>query len=157
MEDNKLIMESAELDVVTGAFGYTGKYIARRLLSMGKTVRTLTGHPNRESPFGDRAQAFPFNFDQPEALMESLQGVTTLYNTYWIRFPHGKVTFEKAIENTRTLIRAAEGAGIGTHQHHQCFRGVAASVFQREGCSGKGHYQLQVILCHPPANGDIRD
>ena len=31
--------------VVTGAFGYTGKYIARRLLEAGSKVTTLTGHP----------------------------------------------------------------------------------------------------------------
>ena len=40
-------MAIPELNVVTGAFGYTGKYIARRLLSLGKWVKTLTGHPDR--------------------------------------------------------------------------------------------------------------
>ena len=33
--------------VVTGAFSYTGKYIARRLLAEGHSVRTLTGPPTR--------------------------------------------------------------------------------------------------------------
>ena len=39
-------MQSREFDVVTGAFGYTGKYITRRLLAMGRGVRTLTGIPS---------------------------------------------------------------------------------------------------------------
>ena len=105
-------METAELNVVTGAFSYTGNYITRRLLSMGKRVRTLTGRPNRENLFGYQVSASPFNFDNPSQLMKSLQGATTLYNTYWVRFPHGQVTFDKAVENTKTLIKAAEAAGV---------------------------------------------
>jgi len=105
-------MEAAQLNVVTGAFSYTGKYITRRLLSTGKRVRTLTGRPNHENPFGNRVSAFPFTFDNPSQLRKTLEGATTLYNTYWVRFPHGGVTFDKAIENTKTLIKAAEAAGI---------------------------------------------
>jgi len=51
----------------------------------------------------------PFNFEHPGALIESLRGATTLFNTYWVRFPRGAVTYDMAIENTKTLIRAAEG------------------------------------------------
>ena len=46
-------MTTREVNVITGAFSYTGKYITRRLLAMGKQVRTLTGHPNNPNPFGD--------------------------------------------------------------------------------------------------------
>ncbi|MFN8598472.1 MAG: NAD(P)H-binding protein [Anaerolineae bacterium] len=106
-----------EVDVVTGAFGYTGKYITQRLLAQGRLVRTLTGHPNRTSPFGVRVDAFPFNFDRPSELVRSLQGVTTLYNTYWVRFTHGSISFDEAVENTRKLIRAAEEAGVRRFVH----------------------------------------
>jgi len=105
-------MVTAELSVVTGAFSYTGKYITRRLLSMGERVRTLTGRPGHENPFGRQVSVFPFNFDDPSQLTESLRGATTLYNTYWVRFAHGKVTFDEAVKNSKTLIRAAEEAGI---------------------------------------------
>jgi len=105
-------MEAPELNVVTGAFGYTGKYITWRLLSMGKTVRTLTGHPNRENSFGEQVSVCPFNFDNLSELTTSLRGATTLYNTYWVRFSHGQVTFDKAVKNTKTLIKAAEEAGV---------------------------------------------
>ena len=107
-----MVMRTAKLNVVTGAFSYTGKYITRRLLSMGESVKTLTGRPNSESPFGCQVSASPFNFDNPKQLTESLEGATTLYNTYWVRFSHGQVTFDRAIENTNMLIKAAEAAGI---------------------------------------------
>lgn len=107
-----MTLQSPELNVVTGAFGYIGKYITRQLLSMGNGVRTLTGHPVQQSPFGDRVQALPFNFDNPGKLADSLLGATTLFNTYWVRFPRGAVTFERAVENTKTLIKAAQEAGI---------------------------------------------
>ena len=101
-----------EINFVTGAFGYTGKYITRRLLNMGKSVRTLTGHSDRENPFGDQVRAFPFNFDRPGELVRALQGATTLYNTYWVRFTYGPTKFDQAIENTKTLFRAAKEAGV---------------------------------------------
>jgi len=103
---------NGEWNVVTGAFGYTGKYITRRLLALGKRVKTLTGHPDRPNPFGTQVTVAPFRFEDPDALAESLRGATTLYNTYWIRFPRGTMTFEKAVENSRTLIRAAKAAEV---------------------------------------------
>ncbi len=105
-------MSAPEVNVITGAFSYTGKYITRRLLAMGKAVRTLTGHPDNPNPFGDQVRVFPFNFDKPEELVMSLQGATTLYNTYWIRFSHGSVTFDRAVKNTKILIKAAQEAGV---------------------------------------------
>ena len=105
-------MTTPEVNVITGAFSYTGKYITRRLLAMGKEVRTFTGHPNNPNPFGDAVKVFPFNFDHPGELVKSLQGASTLYNTYWIRFAHGSMTFDKAVANTKTLLRAAEEAGV---------------------------------------------
>jgi len=105
-------MAASEINAITGAFSYTGKYITRRLLDQGKEVRTLTGHPNNPNPFGEQVQVYPFNFDQPHKLVKSLQGVTTLYNTYWIRFSHGSTTYEQAVENTKILFRAAKEAGV---------------------------------------------
>ena len=105
-------MTPPEVNVITGAFSYTGKYITRRLLAMGKEVRTLTGHPNNPNPFGEAVKVFPFDFDQPQQLVKHLQGATTLYNTYWIRFAHGSMTFDKAVEQTKILIQAAEEAGV---------------------------------------------
>ncbi|MCC6446207.1 MAG: NAD(P)H-binding protein [Armatimonadetes bacterium] len=105
-------MSVSDSDVVTGAFGYSGQYITRRLLAMGRSVRTLTGRPDRPNPFGERVEAFPFHFDRPDKLAESLRGADTLYNTYWVRFTHGRASFDRAVENTKILIDAAREAGV---------------------------------------------
>lgn len=101
-----------ELSVVTGALGYTGRYIARALLERGARVRTLTAHPSQPNPFGERLEIAPMDFGSPERLTRSLEGASTLFNTYWIRFPYRGMTFETAVENTRTLLRAARKAGV---------------------------------------------
>jgi NADH dehydrogenase len=110
-------MTQHELNVVTGAFSFTGKYIARRLLALGKQVKTLTGHPDREHSFGQAIAAMPFHFEDPSALAASLAGATTLYNTYWIRFEHGRMTFARAVAHTATLLEAARQAGVQRFVH----------------------------------------
>ncbi len=97
---------------VTGAFGYSGRYIAQRLLDNGHKVITLTNSLQRANPFGARVQPFPFNFDQPDALIETLMEVSVLYNTYWMRFNHRKFTHAEAVRNTQTLFQAAKVAGV---------------------------------------------
>ena len=103
---------SEDTVVITGAFSYTGKYTTRLLLSRGYRIRTLTYHPERENPFREKVQVFPYNFDHPDQLSQRLRGASTLINTYWVRFPHGQTTFETAVQNTRTLITAAKNAGV---------------------------------------------
>jgi uncharacterized protein YbjT (DUF2867 family) len=99
-------------DVVTGSFGYIGRYITAQLLQAGRQVKTLTTHVDKPNPFGSRVQAFPYDFDRPEQLEERLRGIDTLYNTYWIRFEHDGLTFEQAVRNTVTLFQCAASAGI---------------------------------------------
>ena len=99
------------LDVVTGAFSYSGAAIARALIANGRAVRTVTGHPQRG---GDHPgiEARPLDFDDQLGLVESLRGTTTLYNTYWVRFAHRQVDHELAVANSRTLFLAAKRAGV---------------------------------------------
>ncbi len=103
---------SNEVHVVTGAYGYSGKYIARRLLDLGYQVRTLTNSFARMNPFGDEVKAYPFNFDHPDKLIESLRSASVLYNTYWVRFNHKNFKHSTAVENTLILFNAAKKAGI---------------------------------------------
>jgi len=100
-----------KLNLVTGAFSYTGKYITELLLRMGEKVQTLTGHPHR-NPFKKRIIVFPYNFDDLDKLKKTLEGVNTLYNTYWIHFSYHKSTIDKAVENTKKLVLAAKEAGV---------------------------------------------
>jgi len=108
----KTEMPERELHAVTGAFGFSGKYIARRLLERGRRVLTLTNSMHRHNPFGPAVEARPFHFDAPERLVENLRGVRVLYNTYWIRFNHRTFSHEEAVRNTRTLFRSAVRAGV---------------------------------------------
>lgn len=123
---------------VTGAFSYSGKYVAQRLLARGEEVITLTGHPNRPDPFGGKVKAFPLDFDNERGLVESLKGVDILVNTYWIRFDQGQNTQPRAVENTRKLVNAAKVAGVkriahvsitnpSADSHLPYFRGKAAN------------------------------
>jgi NADH dehydrogenase len=105
-------MNDPELHIVTGAYGFSGKYIASRLLRQGCRVATLTNSLNRENPFGGKIEAHPYRFDDPEALTESLKGVRVLYNTYWVRFNHKDFKHSVAVTNTLKLFSAAQKAGV---------------------------------------------
>lgn len=98
--------------VVTGAFGFSGRYITRRLLEKSYAVRTLTNSPNRSNPFGGRLSVYPYDFERPEKLAESLSGASVLYNTYWVRFNSRAFSFRAAVSNTCRLFEAAKAAGI---------------------------------------------
>ena len=101
---------------VTGAFSYSGKYIAKRLLARGEEVITLTGHPNRPDPFNGQIKAYPLDFDET-SMTKSLQGVDVLVNTYWVRFDKGENTQPRAVKNTRKLVNAAKAAGVKRMVH----------------------------------------
>jgi uncharacterized protein YbjT (DUF2867 family) len=109
--------DDPELHVVTGAFGYSGRYIAERLLRAGKRVRTLTNSPDREHSFGDRVDVHPLSFGDSERLAQSLEGARVLYNTYWVRFNYGDFSFAQAVDNTKTLFAAARRAGVSRVVH----------------------------------------
>jgi len=103
---------------VTGAYGFSGKYMARRLLDLRHEVITLTNSPNRSNPFGKSIKAFLYNFSEPHELEKSLRGVDALINTYWVRFdkpPH--FTFAQALANAKVLFDAAKRARVGRVVH----------------------------------------
>jgi uncharacterized protein YbjT (DUF2867 family) len=112
-----MVARGTEIDLVTGAFSYSGSRIAELLIESGRGVRTLTHHPNRDHPLNARVQASPFRFDDPDALARSLEGVSTLYNTYWVRFERGPTTFAGAVANSRALFEAARRAGVARIVH----------------------------------------
>jgi NADH dehydrogenase len=99
-------------DVVTGAFSYTGRFIARKLLADGRRVRTLTNHPQRPGAQEIEVDVAPLQFSDRAALVDSFRGADVFYNTYWVRFHHGGMGFGDAIANTRILMSAAAEAGV---------------------------------------------
>lgn len=81
---------------VTGATSFTGRFVARRLTEAGHDVRSLGR--------ADLADA--------DRLAAALTGTDTLYNTFWIRFERGPITYRWAIERSRLLFDAARRAGV---------------------------------------------
>ena len=139
--------------LVTGAFGYSGRYIARELLDAGHTVRTLTRSPHRDHPFGDQLRVFPLDFEDRAGLLAALSGVRVLYNTYWVRFSKAGFSQERAVRNTRALFEAAEEAGVQRVVHvsitnpsmespYEYFRGKAM-LEDALGRSGLSHAILR--------------
>jgi NADH dehydrogenase len=116
------------LDAVTGAFSYSGAVISRALLKAGRQVRTLTGHPQRGADQSE-IEVRGLDFDDPAGLVASLAGATTLYNTYWVRFAHGRVDHSLAVDNSRALFQAARRAGVGKIVHISILHPSAASPY----------------------------
>ena len=101
-----------ERHAVTGAFGYSGKYIASRLIDRGHEVITLTNSVDRANRFEGRVRPYGFTFDSPQKLTQTLQGVSVLYNTYWVRFNHKQFRHDDAVKNTLVLFEAAKAANV---------------------------------------------
>jgi NADH dehydrogenase len=115
------------MDVVTGAFSYTGRAIAQEVLRHGRDVRTLTRRDAPADPLRERIDRAELQFRDPRALSRALEGADTLYNTYWVRFAHGETTFERAAANTRVLFKAASEAGLRRIVHVSVTNASAAS------------------------------
>lgn len=132
-------MSHPEMAVVTGAFGYTGRYVARRLLELGVRVRTLTRRRDRANVFGGVVEAVAPDFVDPDGLRRSLEGANVLYNTYWVRFARGQTTFDLAVENSATLFDAAATAGVDRIVHFSVTN--AASDSRLPYFRGKGQVE----------------
>ncbi len=132
-------MSNLRTHTVTGATGYTGRYITGLLLKRGDLVQSITGHPDRYNPFGDSVKLHPFNFDRPDLLEQTLAGTDTLFNTYWIRFNLGERTFERCVEETLTLFKAARAAGVRRIVHISIINPDSQSSLPY--FRGKGHVE----------------
>jgi len=128
---------------VTGAFGYSGRYIARRLLDSNVRVVTLTNSSVEPDPFSGRVSAYPLDFNQPAQLTEALSGVDALYNTYWVRFNHRSFTHQQAVRNTRVLFGAAKQAGVRRVVHVSITNASLDSAL--EYFRGKAELELALV------------
>jgi NADH dehydrogenase len=135
-------MTGAPVNVVTGAFGYTGRYIAAELLARGGRVRTLTNSLDRDNPFGDAVEVHPLHFEDPASLVESMRDAYALYNTYWVRYDHKRGSadfgYAKAVENTRILFDCARTAAVR--------RVVHVSVANASAGSDWGYFRGKALL-----------
>lgn len=109
---------------VTGAWSYLGRHITRELLTQGQTVRTLTSRAvPTDDPFRGAVPAYPLTWELPD-LTQALEGVDTLYNTYWVRHTRPPIghrgpwtSHAAAVAHSRLLIDAAVAAGVSRLVH----------------------------------------
>jgi uncharacterized protein YbjT (DUF2867 family) len=97
---------------VTGSFGFTGRAVTERLLAAGHDVVTLTRRSGAGDALAERITVRRFDTDRPGELAAALGGIETLFNTYWLRFPRGRSTFERAVGRSAALLAAAREAGV---------------------------------------------
>lgn len=135
-------------DIVTGAFGYIGRAISKHLLDAGREVRTVTTHPDKPDPFGGAVPATPFDFENLDRLEADLRGAATLYNTYWVRFEYGGVTFRQAVRHTAALFACARRAGVQKIVHISVTHASAASRLPYY--QGKALQEEALMTCGVP-------
>ena len=99
-------------DAITGAFGFTGRALAEALLARERDVVTLSRRSGAGDPLAARIAVRPLDFSRPERLSAALAGVDTLFNTYWMRFPWRRRTFDDAVTESGLLFDAAKRAGV---------------------------------------------
>ena len=132
---------------VTGATSFTGRFIARRLTEAGYEVRNL-----------GRAE-----LADPDRMATALDGTDTLFNTFWIRFERGPITYPWAVERTRQLFDAARRAGVrrivhlsvinASHDAPTAYFRAKAEVEDALRASGVGHAIVRPTVTFGP--GDI--
>ena len=101
-------------------------------------------------------ERWPLDFEDVEGLIGSLEGVDTLYNTYWVRFEHGGVGHLDAVINTEVLVRSAVKAGV--RRLAQVSVAGASSKSSLSYFRGKGLVEEAVRegVCDHPADVVVR-
>ena len=92
-------------------------------------------------------------------LARQLEGVDTLYNTYWVRFDHGEQTHARAVANSRTLMDAARRCRYPPgrpRQHCPRRQPLAAALLPRQRAGGGGGGGLRPLLRYHPAYAGVR-
>lgn len=104
---------------ITGAWSYSGRFVARRLLEQGFEVLSLTNRAiPRPDPFEGAVRRVPLDFSTG-AIEAALEGVDALASAYWSRHnrpPVGHrgawVSHAVAVERSIRLVDAACRAGV---------------------------------------------
>jgi uncharacterized protein YbjT (DUF2867 family) len=113
----KISVTGEEMIIVTGASGYVGSHITRRLVEMGKPVRAIVRKKQVAEREG-RLSGLPVEWAEgdvtrPETLAEALHGGTAVIHTVAIAIEKGGHTYEEInYQGTVNLVEAAKTAGV---------------------------------------------
>lgn len=103
--------------LVTGASGYVGSHITRRLVEMGRPVRALVRSramaENEGRLAGLNVEWVEGDVTRPETLAPALSGVTAVIHTVAIAIEKGGRTYEEVnYQGTVNLVEAVKAAGV---------------------------------------------
>src|SRR5271156_671588 len=100
--------------LVTGATGFVGWHVARKLLDRGERVRVLARDPSRVREL-DGVERFQGDLRDPDSLARAVEGCGVVFHVaadykLWTREP--EEMFRSNVEGTRNLLAAAKSAGV---------------------------------------------
>ena len=100
--------------LVTGATGFVGWHVARKLLERGEKVRALVRDPARLKELED-VEGFQGDLRDPESLARAVEGCAVVYHIaadyrLWTRDP--QEMYRSNVDGTRNLFLAAQRKGI---------------------------------------------
>ena len=156
-------------DLVTGATGFVGSAVARKLLDRGRPVRVFA------RPGGDRANLAGLDVEVAEGDLRdaatfapALRGIDTLYHVaadyrLWVR--DTRELYTTNIDGTRALLRAAAEAGVARIVYTSS---VAVLGINRDGTPSDeetpvtvddmiGHYKRSKFLAEQAVDDLVRD
>ena len=100
--------------LVTGASGFIGRRVVRRLLHDGHSVRALVRDPERLAMLPDTAETAQGDVLDPGSLVRACEGVDAVAHLAAVIRESGRLTFQRVnYEGTRNVLEAAEAAGVG--------------------------------------------
>jgi dihydroflavonol-4-reductase len=100
--------------LITGATGFIGWHVARKLLERGDRVRALVRDPARIREL-DGIEVAQGDLRDAQSLVRAVEGCKVVFHVaadyrLWTRHP--EEMFQSNVEGTRNLLAAAEGAGV---------------------------------------------
>lgn len=103
--------------VITGAAGYVGSTLVRRLVELGRPVRALVHSPEkaamRLASVRDRIEIVRGDVTRPESLRPVLDGASAVVHLVAVAIEKGEQTYERInTQGTINVVEAAQAAGV---------------------------------------------
>ncbi len=103
--------------LITGAAGYVGNNLVRRLVEGGQPVRAMVRHMDKaEDRLGDiraRVEIVTGDVTKPDTLASAMQGVEAVVHLVAVAIEQGGATYERInTQGTINVVDAAKAAGV---------------------------------------------